>query len=191
MITNKASVSDYINPNDEYYTPNYAITPLLKYLKPNSHICCPFDTEQSNFVNVLIANGHKVTFSHVSTGIDFFNIDFSIYDAVISNPPYSLKNEVLEKLFASGTPFAMLVGVVGLFESKKRFHLFKNNSFEIMYFNRRIAYFKDYNEQKPSIKPPFSSVYISRGLLPSRIVFEVLPMSNAKTIQLDISKQAA
>lgn len=44
--------------------------------------------------------------------------------------------------------FAMLVGVSGLFESKRRFNLFKNNNFEIMYFDKRISYFKDYKEQK-------------------------------------------
>jgi hypothetical protein len=69
-------------------------------------------------------------------------------------------------------PFAMLVGVVGLFESQKRFEMFKNNEFEIMYMNRRISYFKDYNEQKPSLNPPFSSVYLCSKILPKQIIFE-------------------
>lgn len=60
----------------------------------------------------------------------------------------------------------------GLFESQKRFDMFKKNGFEIMYMNRRIAYFKDYNEQKPSLNPPFSSVYLCSGMLPYQIVFE-------------------
>ena len=71
-----------------------------------------------------------------------------------------------------GKPFAMLVGVVGLFESQKRFHLFKNNKFEIMYMNKRISYFKDYNDDKPSLNPPFSSVYLTSMILPNKIVFE-------------------
>ena len=29
--------------NDEYYTEAYAVRPLLKYLKQNSTIWCPFD----------------------------------------------------------------------------------------------------------------------------------------------------
>lgn len=33
LITNKAELQGKINPNDEFYTPNYAILPLLKYLK--------------------------------------------------------------------------------------------------------------------------------------------------------------
>ena len=66
----------------------------------------------------------------------------------------------------------MLVGVVGLFESKNRFNLFKNNNFEIMYFDKRISYFKNYTDQKPSLNPPFSSVYLCHNMLPTQIIFE-------------------
>lgn len=66
----------------------------------------------------------------------------------------------------------MLLGIVGLFESKKRFEMFRDNEFEIMYFNKRVAYFKDYNEQKPSLNPPFSSVYICHNMLPKKIMFK-------------------
>lgn len=66
----------------------------------------------------------------------------------------------------------MLVGVVGLFESSHRFNMFASNDFEIMYFDKRIAYFKSYEEQKPSLNPPFSSVYVCKGMLPKQIVFE-------------------
>lgn len=43
--------------NDEFYTPYYAIKPLLKYLKPNSIIWCPFDTKDSLFVQALERGG--------------------------------------------------------------------------------------------------------------------------------------
>ena len=73
----------------------------------------------------------------------------------------------------------MLVGVVGLFESQKRFGMFKNNDFEIMYFNKRISYFKSYEDQKPSLNPPFSSVYITSKMLPKQIVFEEINKDEA------------
>ena len=93
-------------------------------------------------------------------------------DYIISNPPYSLKGDVIDRLFEIGKPFAMLVGVVGLFESQHRFNLFKSHEFEIMYLNKRVSYFKDYAEQKPSLNTPFSSVYICSKMLPRTIVFE-------------------
>ena len=163
--------------NDEFYTPAYAITPLLRYLpRPNSvkpiTIWCPFDTEESLFVKIFRICGYKVEATHLSKGQNFFEMDAPVCDFIISNPPYSCKGEVLERLFKKGVPFAMLVGVVGLFESQKRFELFKEHDFEIMYFNRRIAYFKNYDDPAPSLNPPFSSVYVCRGVLPKQIVFE-------------------
>lgn len=64
------------------------------------------------------------------------------------------------------------LGVVGLFESQKRFKMFREHDFEIMYLNRRVSYFKDYADQKPSLNPPFSSVYVCKGMLPKQIIFE-------------------
>lgn len=43
--------------NDEFYTPLYAIEPILKYIKPHSTIWCPFDTEESLFVKTLKLGG--------------------------------------------------------------------------------------------------------------------------------------
>lgn len=176
-ITNKAAIEGGINPNDEFYTPAYAVEPLLKYLKPNSIILCPFDTKESNFYKVLKANGHFVTTGHILEGIDFFSlnqIDVLGVDYIISNPPYSLKYEVFKKLYELNRPFAMLVGVVGLFESQKRFNLFKDNKFQVMYLDKRVSYFKNYAEQKPSLNPPFSSVYIMKNVVDYPLVFETI-----------------
>lgn len=45
--------------NDEFYTPIYAIKPILKYLNPKSVVWCPFDTADSNFVKELVGGGMK------------------------------------------------------------------------------------------------------------------------------------
>ena len=158
--------------NNEYYTPPYAIKPIIKYLKPHSTIWCPFDTEESNYVKMLREAGHDVIATHIDSGGDFFKIEPQKCDYIISNPPFSLKQQVFQRLFEIGTPFAMLVGVVGLFESQTRFEMFRDNDFELMYFNKRISFFKDYADQKPSFNPPFSSVYVCHHVLPKQIVFE-------------------
>lgn len=158
--------------NDEFYTPEYAITPLFDYIPTGGVIWCPFDTEDSHFVKMFRARGNKVIATHLENGHDFFTYSpDEHYDYIVSNPPYSLKNEVFERLFALKAKFAMLVGVVGIFESQRRFSMFRGNDFEIMYLNKRIAFFKSFTEQKPSLNPPFSSVYITHGVLPNRIVF--------------------
>lgn len=160
--------------NDEFYTPEYAVNPILKYIKPNSTIWCPFDTEYSWFVRILGSEGHHVIATHKDSNNDFFNMEIPHCDYIISNPPYSCKGEVFKRLFEIGKPFAMLVGVVGLFESQKRFEMFRDNEFEILYMNRRIAYFKDYADSKPLLNPPFSSVYLCSKMLPRQICFETI-----------------
>ncbi len=116
--------------------------------------------------------GFEVIATHIATGQEFFTTDVPDCDAIISNPPYSVKGQVLQRLFDIGKPFAMLVGVVGLFESQQRFEMFRDNDFEIMYFNKRVSFLKDYTDQKPALNPPFSSVYVCHGMLPKQIVFE-------------------
>lgn len=164
--------------NDEFYTPAYAIEPILKRLNQGSKIWCPFDTEDSLFVKMFTHAGHEVIFTHIETGEDFFETPTPEgVQYIISNPPYSLKTEVLQELFKRKVPFAMLLGVVGIFESQKRFEMFRDNDFEVLYMNRRIAYFKDYDDQKPALNPPFSSAYICSGILSKQIDFEEIDKS--------------
>ena len=158
--------------NDEFYTPIYAINPILKYVPADSVVWCPFDQEKSLFVSELHKHGCNVIHTHIADGQNFFETDVPECDYIISNPPYSVKGKVLQRLFQIGKPFAMLVGVVGLFESQERFEMFRDNDFEIMFLNRRVAYFKDYTEKKPSLNPPFSSVYVCHNMLPEKIIFE-------------------
>lgn len=57
--------------NDEFYTPLYAIKPITKYIKANSTIWCPFDTEESLFVKYFRYLGHKVIATHIWGGKTF------------------------------------------------------------------------------------------------------------------------
>jgi hypothetical protein len=159
--------------SDEYYTPAYAIQPIKKYLKPNATIWCPFDTEKSNFVKELKEEGHTVIATHIDKGQDFFSLKYEC-DYIISNPPYSVKIEVLQRLFELDIPFAMLVGVVGLFDSKDKAELFRDKIFEVMYLSPRVGYFKDYDNPIPINGIPYQSVYLCSGMLPKQIVFEAV-----------------
>lgn len=160
--------------NDEFYTPYYAVKPILKYLKKGATIWCPFDTQDSQFVKSLQMGGYDVIATHIEDGYDFFEYEPNrdSYDYIVSNPPYSLKTEVLERLFELGKPFAMLIGVVGLFESQRRFEMFRDNDWEIMYLNRRVSFMKDFTSGKTALNLPFSSVYITHDILPKQVVFE-------------------
>ena len=61
--------------SDEVYTPAYAVKPILKYVDINvfpATIWCPFDKEDSEYVKLLSAAGHKVIHSHIDDGKNFF-----------------------------------------------------------------------------------------------------------------------
>jgi hypothetical protein len=55
-------------PDDEIYTPAYAVKVLLPHLKPNSKILCPFDMAHSEYVKVLSNAGHLVYYPHLELG---------------------------------------------------------------------------------------------------------------------------
>ena len=161
--------------DDEYMTPEYAVRPLLKYLKPCSCIWCPFDKGDSNFVKVLSEIGTVIS-THIDDGTDFLDdncgIDTEMIDYIVSNPPYSKKVDVLEKLFRLDIPFAMLVGEAGLFDGKRKFEMFKRNKFELLIPSKRIDYLDSKGDKKGCGSTPYKSIYVCHNILPKQIVFE-------------------
>lgn len=157
---------------DEYLTPLYAVIPVAKYLKPHSLIWCPFDLEESLYVRYFKQEGHEVAATHIHNGQDFFQTEPPQgCQYIISNPPYSLKTAVFQRLNELSIPYAMLVGSVGIFSAKGRFKLFKDG-IEQMVFPARIAYMKDYKSGEIAANPPFDSCYICKGVLPEKLIFE-------------------
>lgn len=181
----KQAMIDYTQKpkGDEFYTPKYAVTPLLKYLlKPQANILCPFDTLESNYVKVLRKAGHNVYFAHKDDGWDFFKIeewieDFKLvngvnhFDYIISNPPYSTKNQVLEKLYELGIPFAMLMPLT-TFETPFRSKLFKEKGLEVLIFDKRINFVKNKSSNW------FNTSYFCNQILPKDLIFETLEKDN-------------
>lgn len=143
----------------------------MPYLKQGGYqkILCPFDKEHSEFVRVLTQNGFDVTFGHIETGQDFFDIDnLQDYDAIVSNPPFSKRQKILERLFDSGVPFAMIMNFNGLFDSKSRWQMFKDNRFELLVPLGGIHFF---NENCEGNSPNFQSIYVCKGMSNNQIEF--------------------
>lgn len=156
---------------DEYYTPLYAVIPISKYLKPNSTIWCPFDTEESLYVRYFRSLRHTVIATHINSGHDFFKTEPpTICDYIISNPPYSKKEQVFERLFKLDIPFAMLVNTTGLFTAKSRFNLFKDRV-EMLVFPARVQYFASYGDTSNLKNPPFASGYVCYRMLNKSLEF--------------------
>jgi hypothetical protein len=127
--------------NDECYTPNYAVTPILKYIPKNAVVWCPFDTQESEFVKE-ISKSNKVIFSHIDNGQDFYNYEPSEHwDIIVSNPPFTAKRRIFEWALSFNKPFALLMTLT-IFNDKYPLHLFKeqNKQPQLLKFDKRIKF---------------------------------------------------
>lgn len=167
--------------SDEVFTPAYAVQPLIKYIKNYKErkqkeelvIWCPFDLEFSNFVKILsqIA-GVKVIFTHIDNGQNFFYYEpEEHYDLIISNPPFSCKDDILKRLFELNKPYAMLLPIPTL-QGQARFPYLKN--IQYLGFDKRINYYKDISMTKTQDGVSFGSCYLCKDFLPKDLIIEEL-----------------
>lgn len=160
------------NEKDEYYTPKILVEPILKYLKPNSTIWCPFDTENSEFVILLKEAGHKVIYSHIWLGQDFFEYEPNEeYDYIISNPPFTRKLEVFERLYELNKPFAMICGLP-ILNYQEIGNFFLDKKLQLLIVDKKVSF--DGNTAS------FNNSYFCYNLLPNDIIFEHLEHNNTK-----------
>ena len=160
------------NKKDEYYTPPILVKPILKYLKPKSTIWCPFDTEDSEFVIQLKEQGHKVIYSHIWYGQDFFSYEpTEHYDYIISNPPFTKKLEVLKRLYELDKPFAMILGLP-ILNYQEVGEFFLNKPLQLLIVDKKVSF--DGNTAS------FNNSYFCRDILPRDIIFEHLDNNNSK-----------
>ena len=94
--------------NDECYTPDYGVEPILKYIPKDATVWCPFDTEESQFV-IQISKQNKVIRSHLESGQDFFDYEPDEWDMIVSNPPFTDKRKFFERALSFNKPFALIM----------------------------------------------------------------------------------
>lgn len=153
--------------NDELYTPNYAIEPLLKYLPKNKIIWECTDFGSSNITKLLKQHDYKVISTH-KDNFDFLtdipNFDF---DIIITNPPYSLKNEFLKKCYEYDKPFCLLLPLTSL-EGIERGKMFREKGIDVLVLDKRC----DFMDNKKSNW--FNTSWFCYKVLPKQLIFEEL-----------------
>lgn len=134
-----------------------------------STIWCPFDKAESKFVTTFQELGLDVVYGHIDTGEDFFSFDEPCGDIVVSNPPFSKRDQIFERLYEMDIPFALVMNFNGLFDSKKRAKLFREHEIEILVPRGRMKFI--HQEKGKLNSPNFQSVYVCSKLLDKQIVF--------------------
>ena len=156
--------------NDECYTPDYGVRPIIKFIPREAIVWCPFDTGDSEFVKQIEHNGNDTIHSHISEGKDFYRYEPERWDVIVSNPPYTNKRQIFERALSFGKPFALLMSNTWLNDSAPKI-LFLNKQLQLLMFDKRIKYI---NHGEVNNKITFSSSYFCYRFLPRDIICEKL-----------------
>ena len=152
--------------SDVFQTPNTALEPILQYIPAEYSIWEPA-SGNGNIVRFFREKGYNIIGSDLQGGVDFFENTIDT-DCIITNPPYSIKDQWIKRCYDLNKPFMLLLPITA-FEGIKRQKLYKENGIQVILFNRRINY------QTPSGRGSgsyFSSAWFSWGFnLPQQLNF--------------------
>lgn len=146
--------------SDELYTPGYAVDPVMEYLPKGWTYWEPCSGNSNAIVNHLNDSGREC----IGTGNDFLvnDPDFH-YDAIITNPPYSIKDKMIKRCYRLGKPFALLLPITAL-EGKRRGKMFREFGLEVLVLDTRT----DFSGKGQCW---FNVSWFCRGILPEQLMF--------------------
>ena len=170
--------------NDECYTPDYGVKPILKYIPEGAIVWCPFDDNDSEFVK-QISKKNTVVASHINEGKDFFEYEPEEWDVIVSNPPFTNKRKYFERALDLGKPFALIMTNTWLNDSAPK-QLFKDKDLQLLMFDKRMKFISP--DGRDNDKITFSSSYYCYNILPKQIIMEELDVPPKKVSQLITSK---
>jgi hypothetical protein len=141
MVNSKKLKIQMNGRSDEFFTPKYALKPLLPFLKKGKQIWeCAWGSgalathlKKEGFD---VIGDEKINFLEDESSWDLF---LSQIGYLITNPPYSKKDEFLKRAYELGKPFAFLMPLTTL-EGIKRGALFKKYGLQLIVPNRRINF---------------------------------------------------
>lgn len=120
---------------DDFQTPDYALDFVVPYLNKDWLIweCAE---GKGNLTKGLQIRGFKVIGSDKE--FDFLK-NKKECDCIITNPPYSLKQQFLERCYTLEKPFALLMPLTAL-ESEQRQKLYRKFGIQLIIPNKRINF---------------------------------------------------
>jgi hypothetical protein len=154
--------------SDEWYTKQETVELCISLLqpKPRSVVLCPFDSNKSLFVKELIERGFIV----LNGMTDFLDKQYAA-DYIMTNPPFSIKDDVIERVYQYGVP-SLLVLPLDSLGGVRRHKLYKENGYPVVYMpTKRIKYHSEDGQLKDGAS--FHSVIsLFNTGKPSQIIWE-------------------
>ena len=137
---NKAFSSKNFIKHDDYMTPKYAWENIIKYI-PKNKITWEAFYGDGNSGKYLEELGLKV----IHEQVDFFNNNLG--DMIISNPPFSLSKEIMNRLYELDKPFILILPASKITTSY--FRKWKDKNIQIIIPRKRIHFIKKVNGEIP------------------------------------------
>jgi hypothetical protein len=155
--------------SDHYQSPGWVLDPLLPYLDPTWIVWEPA-CGQGNLVRRLTAAGHDVLASDILQGPQFDFLRYTPgfpYEMICSNPPFSYKNQFIQRCYDLGKPWAMLMPLTAL-ATATRHNLYKQHGIELLLLPTRVKFRRDDQTQK---QPPSAVAWFTWKILPHPLIF--------------------
>lgn len=158
---------------DRCYTPAYALDPLLPYVRPDwivwesaagaGHV---YEALAPHTLGII---GTDIHGPHARPARNFFDWQPATFDAIVTNPPYSIKFDWLERCYDLDKPFALLVPVetIGA-QSAQR--LMEKHGAELLLLNRRVNFIMP-NKGEAGSSAQFPVLWLCWHMLPAPIVY--------------------
>lgn len=148
----KRSLKRAFNVQDEYFTPSILVNMLLPYLEKweknfiekegrKPIIWLPFDTEESKYYTIL-KDRFQVVRSHLNDDKDFFTYTPEQFDIIVSNPPFSKKLEIMERIvFDLKKPFVLLMNMMAInYQNISNFFQFINPDIQFIIPDKKVSF---------------------------------------------------
>jgi hypothetical protein len=124
---------------DNCSTPGYAIDPIEAFIPLTDVIWEPAYGE-GYLANELKKRGYNVWVSSLEAGQDFFTYEPKLIDYTsVTNPPFSLKYEWIERCYDLGKPWFLLLPVetIGAGKAQK---MFSKHGVNVIWLSKRINF---------------------------------------------------
>ena len=129
---NNITNNDY---SDEWFTDQATVDLVVSLLNPIGLICCPFDSSKSLFVKKANSIGKAI---YGMT--DWLEAHYD-YDYLMTNPPFSIKDLVIEKVIRFGKPSALVLPLDSV-GGVRRHQMYAEGQYPAVYIpTRRIQYY--------------------------------------------------
>ena len=139
--------------SDEWYTSEEVARLAIQKLgiERGKTVLCPYDSDKSEFVKQL-QKTNKVLF-----GMRDFLDAYYECDYIITNPPFSIKDRVIEKCANYGIP-TLLILPLDCLGGVKRHDIYRTTKINIYIPTRRIGYFNEEGQLSKGVS--FHSIFL-------------------------------